>query len=278
MIATLHITPLRIANIPPPMSLWQLTLEEIAVDTAINMSGNHLAVLSNKSLCLYSLDVTKQPLSAPKVLWRSNPLAFENPRRVVFIGDAQVFVLADYWDDDTCGLWSSENNEWIYKGRVGKRGVSISDLVTDLDYKDLFLQFHNGALHQLETKGDSPQDMPSSNCGTLVNKFPSLAAEVRVVVGQNNKVRQETRCSAPATWTDIPQALCFGLTKSGILYANERVLLHNCTSFTVTPAHLILTTTQHYLKFVHLADVNGKLAPQLWSVFFLIKSRAGDTS
>lgn len=52
--------------------------------------------------------------------------------------------------------------------------------------------------------------------------------------------------------------MAFGLTRSGILYANERVLLRNCTSFVVTPAHLILTTTQHLLKFVHLTRLNGK--------------------
>jgi elongator complex protein 1 len=49
------------------------------------------------------------------------------------------------------------------------------------------------------------------------------------------------------------------LTKSGVLYANERTLVRNCTSFVVTPAHLIFTTTQHLLKFVHLTSPDGTL-------------------
>jgi hypothetical protein len=54
------------------------------------------------------------------------------------------------------------------------------------------------------------------------------------------------------------QALSFGLTKSGVLFANERILVRNCTSFVVTPAHLIFTTTQHLLKFVHLTSIDGE--------------------
>lgn len=230
----LHVTPLRVANIPPPMSMWQLALEDAIVDTAISMSGNRLAVLSNQTLSLYSLEVSKQPVSAPKLLWRGEPLVSQCPRRVVFVGDDRVFVLTDYWDDNDCGLWESEHDGLVqFKCRVGK-GIPISGLLTSLDYKDLYMYFQNGALHQL----GSLQDF-GSNCGTLVNRFPSSAPEVKVVkVGENNRM------------------FYFGLTKSGILYANERVLVQNCTSFIVTPAHLVFTTTQHYLKFVHLVDAN----------------------
>jgi elongator complex protein 1 len=57
--------------------------------------------------------------------------------------------------------------------------------------------------------------------------------------------------------TDKVQTLTFGLTKSGVLYANEKILVRNCTSFALTPAHLILTTTQHLLKFIHLVGIDG---------------------
>ena len=50
----------------------------------------------------------------------------------------------------------------------------------------------------------------------------------------------------------------FGLADNGILFANERILARNCTSFLVTPAHLIFTTSQHLLKFTHIAKVEGK--------------------
>jgi elongator complex protein 1 len=51
----------------------------------------------------------------------------------------------------------------------------------------------------------------------------------------------------------------FGLSRNGHLYANSRVLAKNCTSFILTPSHLIFTTSNHFVKFVHLSlDVEGK--------------------
>jgi elongator complex protein 1 len=46
----------------------------------------------------------------------------------------------------------------------------------------------------------------------------------------------------------------FGLTESGRLYASERLLASSVTSFSVTNAHLIFTTSQHVIKFVHLTS------------------------
>ena len=54
--------------------------------------------------------------------------------------------------------------------------------------------------------------------------------------------------------------LVFGLSHSGSLYANDRVLAKSCTSFAITSTHLIFTTVQHLLKFVHLTDLNGKFS------------------
>ncbi len=50
----------------------------------------------------------------------------------------------------------------------------------------------------------------------------------------------------------------FRVSDNGSLYADQRLLSKNCTSFLVTPAHLIFTTSQHLLKFVHMASVEGK--------------------
>jgi elongator complex protein 1 len=44
----------------------------------------------------------------------------------------------------------------------------------------------------------------------------------------------------------------FGLSRNGHIYANSRLLAKNCTSFVVTPSHLIFTTSNHFVKYVHL--------------------------
>lgn len=81
--------------------------------------------------------------------------------------------------------------------------------------------------------------------------------------------------TVPTPWTDVVELpggedyagydkhmksstyIAFGLSDNGSLYANERLLSRNCTSFLVTLSHLIFTTTQNLLKFVHMTDVHG---------------------
>lgn len=44
------------------------------------------------------------------------------------------------------------------------------------------------------------------------------------------------------------------LTENGSLLAGQRILARGCTSYLFTPLHLIFTTSQHLLKFVHIAE------------------------
>ncbi|KAL8934000.1 MAG: hypothetical protein Q9216_006116 [Gyalolechia sp. 2 TL-2023] len=46
----------------------------------------------------------------------------------------------------------------------------------------------------------------------------------------------------------------FSLTDNGSLLASGRTLARGCTSYLVTPSHLIFTTSQHLLKFVHIVS------------------------
>lgn len=52
-----------------------------------------------------------------------------------------------------------------------------------------------------------------------------------------------------------------GLNRNGHLYAGSRVLAKNCTSFLVTLDHIIFTTNNHFVKFVHLDDVEAMEVP-----------------
>ncbi|KAF2184333.1 elongator complex protein 1 [Zopfia rhizophila CBS 207.26] len=228
---SLKITPMRITNIPPPMCLHQLSLENKAVDVAISKSGTRLAVLSHQGIEFYALDMTRRPIPAPELLWRDDALQGHCPRHIAFSGDDEVFVLADHWDEEDCSLWTSREKQLSRRGWIVGNG-KVSSLFAGLDFKNMYVQFQDGSLRLLQ------MDEISSDAQIhtiLVNKFPSFAPESRVM-SQDGKT------------------LSFGLVKSGILYANERVLVRNCTSFVVTPAHLVVTTTQHHLKFVHLTS------------------------
>lgn len=47
------------------------------------------------------------------------------------------------------------------------------------------------------------------------------------------------------------------MTGTGSLYANKQLLAKNCTSFLLTTSHILFTTSQHLLKFVHLENIDG---------------------
>ncbi|KAL8673498.1 MAG: hypothetical protein Q9168_002104 [Polycauliona sp. 1 TL-2023] len=54
-------------------------------------------------------------------------------------------------------------------------------------------------------------------------------------------------------WLPSTEPGDFKLAENGSLLFKKRPLLTGCTSYLVTPSHLIFTTSQHLLKFVHLA-------------------------
>jgi elongator complex protein 1 len=125
---SLKITPLRLANVPPPMSLHTLKLEHKALDVALSGSGTRLAVLSDSDLAVYALDMKKRPIPKPSLLWRSDTIKSHCPRHVAFVGDDQVHVLTDDWDNNESCLWRSQDEELVLQGPLLEAG-SASSLV-----------------------------------------------------------------------------------------------------------------------------------------------------
>jgi len=174
---SLKLTPLRIANVPPPMSLHTVALESKPMDVALSKSGNCLAVLSDSDLAVYALDLNKRPIPKPSLLWRSDAVKDHSPRHVTFLGEDQMFVLTDSWDEEESSLWHSEGDMLLPQGPIMEaEGTSL--LLSSIDQETLYTQFQSGALHQVvvdETTSDLPPQM------SLVNKFPSFAPEVQLV-------------------------------------------------------------------------------------------------
>lgn len=100
----------------------------------------------------------------------------------------------------------------------------------------------------LETDGEMQQltDWPFQESEESTNS----AVEMRVDDGLIQSGQKSSTCKAK-----------FSLSSSGRLFADKRLLAQNCTSFLVTPAHLTFTTSQHLLKFVHMADVRDLEVP-----------------
>ncbi|KAL5382220.1 hypothetical protein DPSP01_006620 [Paraphaeosphaeria sporulosa] len=233
---SLKITPLRIANVPPPMSMLQLPLDRNVVDVAFSRSGTRLAVLSDKDVALFAFDLQKRPVTRPSFLWSGDFSEGHSPRQVTFVGEDQLCVLTDVWDEDETFVWTNEDEQLVNRGPILEPG-RFSSIASDVESSKLLVSLRNGEYTSVvEMRTDETVKT------TPLTNLPSFAPEIKT-----------------ATLEGEPVA--FGLAKSGALYANERVLVRNCTSFVVTPAHLILTTTQHLLKFVHLTSLNELEVP-----------------
>ncbi|KAF2013672.1 elongator complex protein 1 [Aaosphaeria arxii CBS 175.79] len=235
---TLKVTPLRIANVPPPMSFLQIPLEKKAVDVAISATNSRIAVISNSDVSVYSLDLHKRPVPKPTLLWRSDSLQDYLPRQVAFIDD-RVYVLTDSWQEEESSLWLSNDNQQLdFLGRILEPGRA-SSIVQRADYHSIYVQFYSGLLYDI--RPDGTLDNFVGGTQSLL-PFPTFTPTAQVT-------------------TVDSQQISIGLTNSGVLYANDRILVRNCTSFIVTNAHLIFTTTQHLLKFVHLTNVEDMEVP-----------------
>ena len=249
MVECLKLNSMRLANIPPPMALHEIILEEPAIDVAITIEHEEtlsarMAVLHHTGVSLWQWPLTSLAQSPPVHKWSHSLCGgIERPGltsvQIAWSGDG-ILILFNY---------------------IGATGVEIistdgallaSQASLDADSECVIsdgLSSSVGPSLTLKTK----EDCGALTLESLFNQLQSfgikeLALKTPASVPGNEAVRY-CRESGP----DV----IFSLTENGSLFADERRLARNCTSFLVTPAHLIFTTSQHLLKFVHLPDVTG---------------------
>jgi elongator complex protein 1 len=159
------------------MSLHQLTLNRKAVDVAISMSGNRFAVLSEGDVALYLLDLKKRPVPPPTLVWRCE--AFEGfcPRHVTFLGNDQVCVLADAWDEEESFVWVSEKENLVPKGPI-LQAEKVSFITSSVDFQQIYVHFQDGSVHGL-LFGDSFTDVTLKT--SLAISLPTFVPEAKVV-------------------------------------------------------------------------------------------------
>ncbi|KAH0358198.1 IkappaB kinase complex, IKAP component, partial [Aureobasidium melanogenum] len=227
----LKITPLRVANVPPPMAFAELELGANAIDVAVNQSATKIAVLHQHAVSFYGLDYSVRPFQQPKLL-RGASMAGQIPRQVAFSGEDAISVLCSEPNtqaDNIIELKVSDDEAF----ESGELSSGASSLFSAVDFSSTCFEDARGGVYELGTAASS----------SLLAKLP-------------------VHCPWTEVWRDDETTIVFGLTAGGTLYgyrkssgdleAQECLQIRNCTSFLTTPAHLIFTTTQHLLKFVHL--------------------------
>ena len=239
----IKITPFQTSNVPPPMALHETSVMTNAIDIAVNWDASLVAVLHQQGISIFDWKSVAASGSAPAL---TGNYTFEKVhhstytyQQISFSDNSEVWVLQQlkqssivkhYGFNDTSGRLE----EIPFSSSPISTICTLSSFVTGGSSK-AFIQGESGDLH---TFGSSGQPFAQG-------RFPAQLPWVEIIPHGNDHI-------------------AFGMANSGYLYANSRLLVKNCTSFLVTPSHLICTTTTHLLKFVHIASVQG-----LWDLFYI---------
>ena len=265
---TLKLTPFRYANVPPPMSFTEVTLPHNIVDFSVSEtedddSTTMIAVLTSIGVTVYT--------------W-----AFQNNKPGIFtkIGELRIFDEDQCkWDVDVSRLIfqqiscsAQQKRLWIMcSDSVGASSIMTYQLEPDIqcvalhvesDHVKLFVRIISsaGSPPYLLSLGSQVRAVYNAHEASHNHKILLFPRPVSKCVGIKLPSRTLlTNGDHPNGASRLDESMFFGQTAGGSLYANQRLLLQDCTSFLVTPAHLIFTTTKNLLKFVHLTDIESKL-------------------
>ncbi|KAK8006400.1 IKI3 family protein [Apiospora marii] len=244
---SLKLTPLRSANIPPPMAMYELQLKSSIADVAFSPDNLYMAVLHQDSVDLYKWQVKGQRSLLPSLvsalsLSDTTSTGMVIPRQVSVCdnGNIQLLLQAQYPERHTVQFDAASAQ--LLRSDTARAGqvYGFASQSQSLDAQ-CFAQATSGRVAVVSSENGITEDQSL--------RLPVLQPW-SVVTGS---AQDNTLC-------------IYGLTRNGHLYANgsagkSRVLVKNCTSFLVTPDHLIFTTTNHLLKFVHLTELEGLEVP-----------------
>ncbi|KAG9229092.1 elongator complex protein-like protein 1 [Amylocarpus encephaloides] len=238
---TINVTPLRTANVPPPMALHELKVHSNAVDIAFSADSSLLAVLHLDGIALFEWSASESASSPPLLTGR---VTFDKPKspddmcqQITFTDKNHLLVL------QPVGSTEEPVKRYGFNKDTGRMDQVPSGINTNAIIRTMSGFSQDSSTHPFVQTGSGELHSLAFGDHTLAHcKFPVYLP-----------------------WTEIilqgDEFMAFGMSSNGHLYANSRLLVKNCTSFLITPAHLIFTTTAHLIKFVHITNATDLEIP-----------------
>lgn len=242
---TLKITPFRTANVPPPMSMYEIEASHNIIDVAFAPDNSTMAVLHHGGVDMYEWQTRNGRSLKPQIITQhfapGHPSFSQGALQICLATPHEPHVLCFDQGLKVC---------CFNLGVPSKVLSSSGDIAVDEDI--LFTQANSTkSIEQPDSRQDLLVATRSGKLLRLVDNssFQPMNAEFPVQL----------------PWVEVVdiegETVAFGLSRGGHLYANNRPLVKNCTSFLVTCDHLIFTTSNHFLKFVHLKHPEGQSSP-----------------
>jgi elongator complex protein 1 len=171
----LKLTPLRNANVPPPMALHELKLQQDAIDVAISQSSTQLAVLDRGKVVIYSYSITSKSVQQPEC-HSEHPLPqdCDVPVQVAWRGENEVFVLTHdaELNQDAVYVLNCETLNWVL---VDVSLDHVSSIVSSQSYSEVYIQSSLGLVTAAPSGTEENLEQPST-------KLPVLCPWVETVV------------------------------------------------------------------------------------------------
>ncbi|KAI1175770.1 IKI3 family-domain-containing protein [Nemania sp. FL0916] len=233
------VTPFRTANVPPPMAMFEIHVSSPTIDLAFSPANTFMAILHQTGVYLYQWTTQEQRSLPPRLL---GAIQFAKEHAGEYLLPLQVSVTETFSIHCLC---FGEEGPLIFSQRFDSSSGEFSAATT----------LYAGSMFGFSRLTQAiSEDVVTQDALGRLHGVATQADELYSV-----------RHASQLPWSEIldlaGNVIAIGLSRNGQLYANSRLLLKNCTSFLVTPAHLIITTTNHLLKFIHLTDVDSLEVP-----------------
>lgn len=149
----LKLTPLRLANVPPPMALMEVELSANAVDACINRSSNCIAVLHKDAISICRSG-SEKPNTEFEVVRRvqlpQDPERPVEPRQISFQGDDNIAVLYSSSNTAADGIWWLSTIEEAATPQFQEMSSSLHSIFARSDHERTCYQDYTGAVFELD--------------------------------------------------------------------------------------------------------------------------------
>lgn len=284
---------MRLANVPPPMSLHEIEISSNIIDVAITIRSDPrpraiIGVLHHQGYSQFEW-LLKSMVQNPPVCRSINDFYSTDTDsishrgsiylQISFSGDASL-VFSRSMDKSTFTITGEDgrpiNQILLHETDIG--GMVRSSWSSKSKTHVVLDGIGRPSSEQLEARAKGFNDAGMAGIELAISSFSTQRVDA-IVCGFETE--HDVNYLANGTERLATKDIVFSLAENGSLFANERRLVRNCTSFLVTPAHLMFTTSQHLLKFVHFkGDPEGKFPPTQFLALYSNKNfnRPRDTS
>lgn len=281
----IHVTPLSLSLMPPPMYLFSLKFPSYVQDMAVycrNSKNQLAAYLSNGCLCIVELPAveTWEELEGKEfnVEASLSEMVFGSILHLVWLDSHTLLAVSHY------GFRHSNDFSKTSLNKGGLQGFYLQEIELECSEDLVPGLLTCSGWHAKVSKRNSLEEVvtsiapnPASKNSACIQssggKILEYVSKFGVSKGSLDQEFQSFSSTCP--WMNVVLAvnggaakpLLFGLDEIGRLHANGGIICNNCSSFSFYSnmadqfiTHLIITTKQDLLFIVDIVDIlNGEL-------------------